>query len=269
VRYSIVAMKKSLALAVLLLGRVASTEDRFPPAIEDNSFLLEEAYNQDAGVVQHISTFTHFRTPEKTSDFGFTQEWPVGSERHQLSYTIPYSWVPGDHAFGDIFLNYRLQLRGADSGIALAQRLSILVPTSDGTRGGVQANLAGSRRVSAHLALHGNAGATWTRRALASESPELRRDLLGFNLGASAIGIVNPHWNVMLEAATFFDEQLEHDGSRVRTTQTTLAPGVRTSIDRGSLQIVPGFGIPITIGDGRTDAGGYLYLSFEHPFRKK
>ena len=29
----------------------------YPPGIQDNSFLIEEAYNQDPGVVQHISGF--------------------------------------------------------------------------------------------------------------------------------------------------------------------------------------------------------------------
>jgi len=36
-----------------------------PAAIEDNSFLIEEAYNQEAGVVQHISTFA--RQPGRTT----------------------------------------------------------------------------------------------------------------------------------------------------------------------------------------------------------
>jgi len=43
---------------------------------------------------------------------------------------------------------------------------------------------------------------------------------------------------------------------------------VRFAVNRGDLQIVPGFGVPITFGGGRTDAGLYLYLSFEHPFKK-
>jgi hypothetical protein len=30
-----------------------------PGPIQDNSFLAEEAYNQEPGVVQHIQTFTH------------------------------------------------------------------------------------------------------------------------------------------------------------------------------------------------------------------
>ena len=32
--------------------------------IQDNSFLIEEAYNQEAGVVQHISFFSYFPESE-------------------------------------------------------------------------------------------------------------------------------------------------------------------------------------------------------------
>lgn len=65
------------------------------PVIQDNSFLVEEAYNQEAGIVQHISTF---QIQRGTSDFdaSFTQEWPVGSIKHQLSYDIPVSRI-GSH----------------------------------------------------------------------------------------------------------------------------------------------------------------------------
>ena len=49
---------------------------------------MEEAYNQNFGVVQHISSFTRF-CDSKDWNYTFTQEWPVpGDERHQLSYTL-------------------------------------------------------------------------------------------------------------------------------------------------------------------------------------
>jgi len=34
------------------------------------------------------------------------------------------------------------------------------------------------------------------------------------------------------------------------------------------LQIVPGIGVPIGIGPSSGEKGIFLYLSFEHPFRK-
>ena len=45
-------------LAVLPAAARAAEE---PAPIQDNSFLIEEAYNQEAGVVQHIQTFSRAR----------------------------------------------------------------------------------------------------------------------------------------------------------------------------------------------------------------
>src|SRR5665647_1793367 len=74
--------------------------------IEDNSFLIEEAYNQDPGVIQHISAFQYMK--DKTWLYTFTDEWPVPGRRHQLSTTIPV-FNNGATGFGDIALNYRYQ----------------------------------------------------------------------------------------------------------------------------------------------------------------
>src|SRR5215813_7957720 len=82
--------------------------------IQDNSFLLEEAYNQEPGVVQHINSFQLFRNTGWA--YTFTQEWPVPGIKHQLSYSIPILDV--DFQLGkvsglsDIALNYRYQLAG-------------------------------------------------------------------------------------------------------------------------------------------------------------
>lgn len=43
--------------------------------IQDNSFLIEEAYNQERGVVQHIQTFQIMK--DDSWIYTFTQEWPV------------------------------------------------------------------------------------------------------------------------------------------------------------------------------------------------
>ena len=104
--------------------------------IADNSFLIEEAYNQEPGVVQHISAWRReLRTAAWT--FTFTQEWPVGTQTHQLSYTIPVQRTesPSTTGLGDAALNYRYQVRRADARVAIAPRLSMLVPTGNSARG--------------------------------------------------------------------------------------------------------------------------------------
>src|SRR5262249_28473234 len=74
---------------VLSLAHVPRACADDTPSIQDNSFLVEEAYNQERGVVQHISGFTYF-SDSKDWAYTFTQEWPVPGLRHQLSYTLTF-----------------------------------------------------------------------------------------------------------------------------------------------------------------------------------
>ena len=102
-------------------------------SIQDNSFLIEEAYNQELGIVQHISGFTLFR-PSGNWIYTFTQEWPVPAEKNQLSFTLPAQDLHGAGAaslgIGDVALNYRYQAKGnGQAHVAVAPRFSVLVPT--------------------------------------------------------------------------------------------------------------------------------------------
>jgi hypothetical protein len=150
-------LPRCLILAVMvLLGVYAMGQQTSAPAVEpgiqDNSFLVEEAYNQNFGVVQHISSFTRFWN-SKDWNYSFTQEWPVpGDERHQLSYTLVAlhsGGLPGSGiGIGDVFLNYRYQLVGnGDTRVAFSPRLSLILPTGDSSQGrgagsfGVQTSL--------------------------------------------------------------------------------------------------------------------------------
>jgi len=85
----------------LLLGLPAAARAQAPAqkplfGITDNSFLVEEAFNQDPGVVQNIFLVT--RSTDRRWDGSFTQEWPLGGLRNQLSFTLPASMVAGDAA---------------------------------------------------------------------------------------------------------------------------------------------------------------------------
>src|ERR1043166_4438235 len=99
---------------VLLMGVIcasstveAQTQAKTPFGIVDNSFLVEEAFNQEPGVVQNIFSYT--REASRQWILSFTQEWPVGSMTHQLSYTLPVGRMGADTGFGDVLLNYRWQ----------------------------------------------------------------------------------------------------------------------------------------------------------------
>jgi hypothetical protein len=48
----------SLLAALLLAVTAAARADEPRRPIQDNSFLVEEAYNQEPGVIQHVARFT-------------------------------------------------------------------------------------------------------------------------------------------------------------------------------------------------------------------
>src|SRR5216110_347898 len=118
-------MKNTTTLALVLgfISSVASAQTNKTPShaepIKDNSFLIEEAYNQDAGVVQHIYTFSRPLTGRDWA-FTFTQEWPVHGMRHQVSYTVPMfhsgTGLLADEGVGDLAVHYRYQFYGLDGG---------------------------------------------------------------------------------------------------------------------------------------------------------
>jgi hypothetical protein len=263
----------ALLASGLVFGRLAAQDTAASGPIADNSFLIEEAYNQESGVVQHISTFTR---PDGGGAwaYSFTQEWPFRGMTHQLSYTVPVlNQSGGGTGLGDVALNYRYQLVAAgDDGVHIAPRLSLLLPTGDDRRDrgagglGVQTNLPLSVRARPWLALHANAGLTWTPDATnaAGESAAT----LNANLGGSAIWLLRPTLNLMLELVWLSTQDVVGPDRRAREGALFLNPGVRWAFNFPSgLQVVPGAAYTLGLDDGAGADALFLYLSFEHPFR--
>lgn len=249
-----------------------------PPPIQDNSFLVEEAYNQNFGVVQHISSFTRL-WDNKDWVYTFTQEWPVpGDARHQLSYTLAFSHpgdLPGSGAgIGDVLLNYRYQLVGSGyTRVAFAPRLSLILPTGDPSRGrggggfGVQTNLPLSVVLKPKLVSHWNAGATFVPNAK-NEAGD-RAFSAGYNLGQSFIWLAHPRFNVLLETVFSDMQSVIAPGRTEWSRSLQISPGIRWAYNfKNGLQIVPGVAVPIGAGPSAGERGLLLYLSFEHPFRR-
>jgi len=239
--------------------------------IQDNSFLLEEAYNQEAGVVQHISNYA--RTGRDWA-FSFTQEWPLGGIQHQLSYTIPFLNTEGrGTGLGDVALNYRYQLAGnPQARVVVAPRLSLLLPTGSEAAGrgrggvGAQVNLPLTLVLSETVVTHWNAGASLTPSARNAAGGQATT--YGFNLGGSVIWLARPRFNLLLETVWYDAGEVVSEGRTSRASTWILNPGIRTAIDSGHLQVVPGAAYTIGLGpDGDEADGLFLYLSFEHPFR--
>jgi len=265
-------------LAALLLARLftgqeaAATEDA---PIQDNSFLIEEAYNQEEGVVQHINAFSRLRDSGEWA-YTFTQEWPVRSLRHQLSFVLPVAGgsPEASRGIGDVALNYRYQWIGnADARVALAPRFSLLLPTGSVEEGrgtgavGLQVNLPLSTVLSRRWVAHWNAGATYTPSAENTAGQEA--DTQTYSLGQSFIWQPSSTLNLMLETVWESRQTVSASGGKETEDTLLLSPGIRWAYNFPSgLQIVPGIAIPIGIGPSEGEEAIFLYLSFEHPFKK-
>lgn len=246
-----------------------------PHSIQDNSFLVEEAYNQDPGVVQHISLFTRTRGSGDWS-YSFTQEWPAAGLTHQLSYsaTVAHVGETGARGAGDTALNYRYQLLGdGEATVAIAPRLTVFLPTGDDRRGlgagtlSYQVSIPASTVLSNDWIAHWNLGATW---APSARNPAGQRaDATAWNAGASLIFLGSSVADVMLETVYSRFQTVAGRGHTALDSSWLVSPGIRWAYDfRGGLQIVPGVAFPIGFGPSRGSRQVLLYLSFEHPFRK-
>jgi hypothetical protein len=259
-------------LAALAPGAAGAEE---APPIRDNSFLVEEAYNQEPGVVQHISNFAGY-LEHRDWVSTFTQEWPVFTQRHQLSYTLsltdPGNEDGGQTGFGDFLVNYRYQvLGGGPEDVAFAPRLSVILPTGDEAQGrgtggfGAWVHLPLSVEWGRSWVTHSNAGVirVWD----AGDESDGTAELTDYLLGQSVIWLARPAFNVMLEAVWASTEEVVGPGLTERTSELFLNPGLRWAINLPSgLQIVPGISVPLGAGPSRGEEGLLLYLSFEHPF---
>ncbi len=283
-----VLVQVARALVVfLLLGGMAGAQTPAPErrasraepfAIMDNSFFVEEAFNQEAGIFQNI--FGMLRTNGRWNAT-FTQEWPIGSQTHQFSYTLAWSATGAASGVGDTLINYRFQaLEEGPGRPAWAPRASIILPTGrtgDGLgagSAGLQVNLPFSKQ-SGDVYLHWNAGTTWLFRAprLADDGTEMsaaagdRRSLVSPFVAGSAIYRVRPMLHAMLETVVSSDASYGPDGVS-RETTVTLSPGFRAGWNIDRKQIVVGAAVPAIWSDGNVQAGVFGYLSYELPFGK-
>ena len=259
------------AVASVVADDLAGQASQPPPPVRDNSFLVEEAYNQPARVVQHISVLSLIRDGDGW-EYGFTQEWPVRSQRHQFSVTVPILNAADATGVGDVALNYRYQLAFDDAtGNAMAPRLSLVLPTGDASQGrgtsslGLQVNLPMSWGLHPALVTHWNVGGAWTPSARAPSGG--RVDTRDLTAAASAIWLVKRELNLMLEFAWAREELAVGADARAAEESAWISPGLRAAIDFPSgLQIVPGIAFPIGLGPSDGEKRVLVYLSFEHGF---
>ena len=269
-------------IVVSFVPRTVGAAERPIDVIEDNSFLIEEAYNQEPGVIQHIFNATYNNDSRQRGwTFNFTQEWPVFTQEHQFSYTIPsYHYIDGAdriYGVGDILLNYRYQaLMEDDVKPAFAPRFSLIVPSGSVRRGtgngavGYQWNLPFSKKLADRFATHANFGLTYqphVRALLDASTGQLspKRSLVSYNIGASGIYALFPRFHLMLEWIGNFEANINDNGRPERSFMPVISPGFRTAIvNEDKLQIVVGAAMPVGLNRKADNFGAFLYFSVEH-----
>jgi len=252
----------------VLWPSVARAQPAEPFEVTDNSFFVEEAFNQEAGIFQNIFGWVRHRGGSWES--AFTQEWPVPAMTHQLSYTVPF--VGGDvkGRFGHVLVNYRYQALKEDKGRpAFAPRVSAILPTGsddeEGADTGWQINLPFSKQ-SGDLYFHWNAGVTWLRGVPLDAGTSVQLTIP--QVAGSVVWRTTPLFHLMLESVLAFEQAVE--GSlTLRRKVLTLSPGFRRGWNIGEQQLVIGAAAPVIKGEGDDIAfAGLLYFSYELPFRR-
>lgn len=258
-------IRRSLMTLCFLSTAVASAK------IQDNSFLIEEAYNQEAGVVQFINGYQY---SDLTHDWNytFTNEIPMGDETHQFSYVLPVSkktGPPDETGLGDVLLNYRYQLV-SNEHLAMAPRLSLIVPTGDHKKGlgngavGLQFNHAVSITVNDKWTNHWNAGFTYIPDG--KNANDDKANLFGFNFGTSAIYDLTERTNLLCEFVYSSMDSIDSTGMKLNGATYYIVPGVRTAFrPTKDTEIVPGIAALLGAGPSADvhDRGLFGYLSIE------
>jgi len=269
------------------IPRKGSYLEHGQPVIEDNSMFIEEAFNQEAGIIQHISNLI---IDDGNVIYAYTQEIPLADVKHQLSFGISYnSFKKPDelqqfgnseyltHGIGDLFINYRPLLSGKNAWALVIPRFTLIAPLGDARYGfgagawGGQFNLAVTKRLGKKFVTHYNAGYTAFAKAdyysVDTEgAPKFvhERNLTGTNLGVSAIWFVTPRFNLMTEYACMFQQEFMDLGTVGLNRNVVINPGFRFAVDIGKVQIVPGAGIPLNFVNGSfQNSAAFIYLSIE------
>lgn len=242
----------------------------FSAAIEDNSFLLEEAFNQEWGVYQFIQKYQTAKRA-KGYEYSFENEIPITDKTHQFSYEFAYGRPDstGHGAISDVTLNWRIQPYNKD-GVLLADRFGLIVPTGrvDKNAGngvyGFEFMQAGTLFINDQFVTHFNFGFDVLPNAKTAGTDK-RNTLSSFTGGSSLIYMHNDWVNFMLEGLLQAGQSTLPDGTVTSETSFTINPGMRFAFDLAwkETQIVPGISFPTEILNRPQEHGVLFYLSIE------
>lgn len=241
--------------------------------IEDNSFLLEEAFNQEWGVFQFIQKYRTFKHTNG-HEYTFENEIPITDKTHQFSYALGSSRPDGinSSSMTDMILNYRWQPVNRD-GFLLAERFGLIVPTGSVEKGtgngvyGLEFMQAATMTLSERWMNHWNMGFKVLPNA-EETGINKKRTLTNFSAGSSLIYLLSDSFNLMLEGLLDSGQTINADGSKTTETSFFINPGMRFDLDLDwdDTQIVPGISFPMELLNSANEQSILVYLSIEPKF---
>jgi len=163
-------------------------------------------------------------------------------------------------------------LGNGESKVAFAP-FSVLFPTGDHRLGrgaggaGIQGALPLSIVLTRELETHWNAGTTIIPNARNTVGET--GTTFGYNFGQSFVWLARPRFNALLETVFNRSQQVTGPKTTEWTSDLLRSSRIRWAYNfKHGLQIVPGIAAPVGVGPSSGEKGVFLYLSFEHPYRK-
>lgn len=247
--------------------------------LQDNGFLVEEAFTQESDEIQHTLKFRRNFKGNAWESLA-EEELPLGNEKHQLTIAVPVSYFTSDNnervrGIGDVEIGYRYQLLGGDTArVSIAPGISTILPTGKYQRElgtgsfGVELSLPISIALSKRFMTHSNVGITFLPRA---RNPQRNRaNITNFELGQSLVWLVHPKFNPLVEVVWERNKEVIGHNFTKPENELFVSPGFRWGHTfKNGLTIFPGVAFPIGVAASKGDNGIFFYLSFEHPFKKR
>jgi len=221
--------------------------------IEFSGFFVEEAYNQERGMLQQIARVTAVRH----GSWGgrYSQEWPVFDERRQLELA---ALVNGEDGLAGLGAELRFLLAGGEDAVftlspgveAAWERdgeweIELMVPASVRLFEGLVAS------TNAAFSVHPEDGGT------------------SWQVGQGLIWRAHPRLNFLLEGVYSHGESVL-EGADEEDEGFIVSPGVQVAFPLGEdAQLVPGIAFPVGAGPSSGQRAVMFYLSLEHPFGRR
>lgn len=254
------------AALLVLLASTANAQTK----LQQNSFLLEEAYNQDIDIYQHFNIMRLDPIAE-TWNNSFTVEIPLQSLTHQLSILAPASKVnllhDSEAGLGDVQLGYKYQWIDEDP-LAAAPHVRLILPTGDSEKNlghnalGARATLPVSYNPNDQWSFHANLGAGLTPNA--KNYNDDKADLVSIQYGSSAVYSPKPNLNLMIELAGANEQDVTGSNKTEWNDSFYISPGAAFSFETTSgMQIVPGLAIPMDVASSSYEILFYFSVQRE------